>query len=1362
MATADLFDLNADVGSDEDDESFDEDTGEAQRKTNGTNGHLDDSSDDEEEDDDAEEAAAIREGFIVDEEEDEEEQRRKRKERRKERKRRREEREEEGLDEEDLELIGEREPRPQTQSKFKRLKRGHGEARDVNLPRGVEDIFSDEDDLGDDVDGRRGARPARDAFRGEMDDFIEEDEFPDEERDQMLEDQEVSRRPNKALGALSGMQTSGLDEASIEDMRAAFGDGTEYDWALELQEQMDDEQLDPDKPLELKDVFEPSQLVDRMLTDEDNVIRATDVPERFQLARKSFPDQQLTDEEATARVEEEARWISNMLLPKKRFEHDLRVPFQKSISKVLEFVNVEDFEVPFIFQHRKDYLIHAGRVDMSPDPANPDAPEYEVKAEKLLNQSDLWEILELDLKFRAMVEKRESLRNIHDGIKALAPSTDDVVETLLPAAASMEEIQDVQDYVHFQYSAELKDANALQAETNGVQKRARSATGVFEKMRAGIAYNVVRAFGITADAFAKNAVESNQSTYTEDPQDRPEDLADQFTDADEYATGAQVLRAAKAMFAEELATSPRFRKLMRQTYFTQGHFDCVRTEKGLRKIDEDHPYYEFKYLRDQDIGAMARKPQLFLSMLKAEEEGLVDVTLRLGSEASFRRKLHKDLESDNFSEVADAWNALRREVLDMALSRLQKVMVKSVKENLKTECENQLARTCRDEYSKKLDQAPYKPRGMELGTVPRVLALTNGIGAGNRDAIVWAWVEEDGRVLENGKYTDLRLGNHEKGLPDGVDVSKFVELVERRKPDVIAVSGFSVEARTLYKNLQLIADQHNLLGPEYDDDDGNEKRDKMEVIQVNDEVARLYHTSERSTLDYPGLAPTTKYCIALAKYLQSPLKEYAALGRDITSISFDPNQGLIPKEKLHRFLETSMVDMVNLVGVDINDAVSDSYIANLLPYVCGLGPRKAAALLQAVNRNGGVVRTRSELVGDLESGKLQAVGPKVWANCASFLYIEYDSSEPISDYLDNTRVHPEDYELGRKMAADALELDEEDVKAETDEGGVGAVVRKLIKDEAQEKVNDLILEMYAEQLEQSFNQRKRATLETIRAELQSPYEELRRSFALLSTDETFTMLTGETRDSLTEGMILPVVIRRVWPDHIDVKLDCGIEGSISDTEFPAGVGMEGTEARQVFQQHQTVQAKLLFLNRKQLSAQLSLREDTLRRPYRKDLDREPGEWDDAQEIADKRDAVKRKEDVTGRAQRVIKHPLFRPFNATQAEEYLGPQSRGEVVIRPSSKGTDHLAVTWKVSDNVFQHIDVLELDKENEFSVGRTLKIGGKYTYSDLDELIVNHVKAMAKKVDEIMTDDRYQTGSKAQTGTCFYIPLLSYPFRSS
>lgn len=139
-------------------------------------------------------------------------------------------------------------------------------------------------------------------------------------------------------------------------------------------------------------------------------------------------------------------------------------------------------------------------------------------------------------------------------------------------------------------------------------------------------------------------------------------------------------------------------------------------------------------------------------------------------------------------------------------------------------------------------------------------------------------------------------------------------------------------------------------------------------------------------------------------------------------------------------------------------------------------------------------------------------------------------------------------------------------------------------------------------------------------------------------------------------------------------------------------------------------------------------------------------WDEQQEAQDRKEQERGRQGKTGRAQRVIKHPLYQPFNSAQAQEFLGAQGRGDVVIRPSSKGLDHLAVTWKVADNIYQHLDVLELDKENEFSVGRTLKVSGKYTYTDLDELIVLHVKAMSKKVEEMMGDERFQNGSKAQT----------------
>ncbi len=216
-----------------------------------------------------------------------------------------------------------------------------------------------------------------------------------------------------------------------------------------------------------------------------------------------------------------------------------------------------------------------------------------------------------------------------------------------------------------------------------------------------------------------------------------------------------------------------------------------------------------------------------------------------------------------------------------------------------------------------------------------------------------------------------------------------------------------------------------------------------------------------------------------------------------------------------------------------------------------------------------------------------------------------------------------------------------------------------------------------------------------------------------------------------------------------MKLDCGIEGRIEAHEVS-----HRHSIKDVIHVGQTAQAKLIELNRKDFVAKMSLREEELRRPYRRHKDHMPSQWDFKLEGED-REELREKDKTTGRTQRVIKHPLFKPFNGIQAEEFLGGRPAGEVVIRPSSKGNDHLAITWKVADGVYQHIDVLELQKENEFSVGRTLRVGAKYTYTDLDELIVDHVKAMAKKAEELMQHEKFQKGSRADLGKSPFIMAL-------
>jgi transcription elongation factor SPT6 len=416
-----------------------------------------------------------------------------------------------------------------------------------------------------------------------------------------------------------------------------------------------------------------------------------------------------------------------------------------------------------------------------------------------------------------------------------------------------------------------------------------------------------------------------------------------------------------------------------------------------------------------------------------------------------------------------------------------------------------------------------------------------------------------------------------------------------------------------------------------------------------------------------------------------------------------------------------------------------------------------AESIELTRVQGGKISSREQLIGDPEKNLPQILGPKVFENAASFLVISH-SKDRETEYLDGTRVHPEAYELGRKMAADALDFDEEDVVHIVQNTGRGGVINRLVKGNAH-KLNELILEEYAEELERNFNQRKRATLETIRAELQTPYEELRTRFNKMSIEEVFTMLTGETKETLDEHMVVAAKIRRVTDRYVSARLDCGIEGNVIAEEMAP----EAIEVRpsQYYHIGQTVQARIESLSRKTFYAELSLLPDKIQKTRRLLIDVPQEEWDDEREENDKaRLAIRLTEQV--RAVRVIKHPLFKPYNSRQAEDYLAGQSRGDSVIRPSSNGPDHIAVTWKVGENIYQHIDVLELDKPNDFTLGKSLKVAGKYSYSDLDELIVNHVKSMARKVDELCNNPKFQAGSKEEAEKWLEKYCEANPKRSS
>lgn len=957
-----LLDIAADLGSSED-EDYDEDADERprERKTNG-NGAEDDSS--EEEDDDDEEAErAVREGFIVDEDEDDDAEAKAAR-RREKRKRRREQREEEEelLDEEDLDLIGEANPeferrREDAAPKFKRLKQGHRRSDD-RRDTGNDDIFSDEEDVVVEERAYTGRAGAYDEF----DDFIEQD-VPDEEQRRLEDDREVARPGRKLVSSMANLDLSGVDEGALEDYRAAFGDGDEYSWALDLEMEADIEEEEKNKELELKNVFQPSELVEKLLTDEDDKIRSTDVPERLQMVRKLFKHIERTPEEAADLAREEVMVISSQLALEKRIESSRLDAFRTTISKVLEFLNQEDLEIPFIKHYRRDYLIQKVKV---PSMDNPGQMVY--REERMLNDDELWDVFDADIKFRELIERRDAAMRSYDGLRMNLNIQDEILDELLPTCSDVNTVQDLQDYMNFQYSAELKDVSiSAEAHTNGngIHKKASAASSKWERIRASRVYSLVRHLGPGADALAQDLKHGVKRTFSDDPTQTPVDMADELLDPPVFNTGDMVLQAARAMAVQQYTHSPRLRKFVRDLMFQEGQFDCIRTEKGAKQITEDSREYEFKYLRNQPFRRAGQDSELFLRMLKAETEGLVSVKLYVPDIKLVQRRLRSFVVSDNLSEVADEWNKLRQQAMDDALDQLLKIIAKGAKDFLRSACEDKLAKNCRDKLRKKLDRAPYKPFGLGIGTVPNVFAISNGSGD-RREGSQWVYVkgEEGSKVVDHGKLASgLRPIPREKStsIPPDPDVEKLIDLLKKYKPDVIAISGWSTEAKRLASEVERIVEwgdyAYDLTESEprpitVSKDDRSEER-PLPVVMVNDECARLYHTTERAKIDNPHLSQLGRYCFGLARSMQNPTAEYIALGTDsLMAIKFSPDQELIPQDKLLRYLEMAMVEMVNLIGLDINDAYHDpTYLGQSLKYIAGLGPRKVTTLLKAAQSN---------------------------------------------------------------------------------------------------------------------------------------------------------------------------------------------------------------------------------------------------------------------------------------------------------------------------------------------------------------------------------------------------------------------------
>ncbi len=188
-----------------------------------------------------------------------------------------------------------------------------------------------------------------------------------------------------------------------------------------------------------------------MLTDDDDIIRLADIPERMQLATASFSQNWTlisTSDLTEADLNGAALWVTQRISDKKNksfFSPDGELQYLKgylvlAVTVVLRHMFLEHLEVPHIWTHKRDQVIHYDFQNRS--------------KQELLNLPELWKIYSLGQKYRALVDRRNALQAIYTRLQI----TDKYFEEeILPQTDGVEVVADASEWLSMMHKDDKAD-----------------------------------------------------------------------------------------------------------------------------------------------------------------------------------------------------------------------------------------------------------------------------------------------------------------------------------------------------------------------------------------------------------------------------------------------------------------------------------------------------------------------------------------------------------------------------------------------------------------------------------------------------------------------------------------------------------------------------------------------------------------------------------------------------------------------------------------------------------------------------------------------------------------------------------------
>lgn len=203
--------------------------------------------------------------------------------------------------------------------------------------------------------------------------------------------------------------------------------------------------------------------------------------------------------------------------------------------------------------------------------------------------------------------------------------------------------------------------------------------------------------------------------------------------------------------------------------------------------------------------------------------------------------------------------------------------------------------------------------------------------------------------------------------------------------------------------------------------------------------------------------------------------------------------------------------------------------------------------------------------------------------------------------------------------------------------------------------------------------------------------DLRLRFSQISDNDLFTLLTRETDDTLYEKMVTGCLVERIFEKNVKVKLTANeLDGYI----YIANLSADRIDSCfDHAKPGQFINCAIKSIDKAKFSVELTAKpmdlEDALDETARREKRRADSSYFVQWEEDDERDVAMDAKKKAVKERKVIRHRYYKNMDYKAAEAYLADQEDGAVVIRPSTKGMDHISLTWKIHSTLYQHIGIL-------------------------------------------------------------------------